>query len=242
MNLRFIFAVLIISSFSNYVWAGPCNAPTVKLQNNKWAQVSLPCDPRNNNLAKIFGGNIETALGPPGKLGEDWAVWEYAEEGYKELTADSKMVQGTGYWIIQATGQDLDFSMPSGSTSTKFTGGIPLSFFSEISLNTTADAHRWNMAGNPFVVPVADISVNYEGVKECTGLNISATCSLVDSEKLGIVHKTLYHYDHDEQTYKPIGAGSFNSLRAWDGFWVATLGKAKGEFPGLIIGMRRGIN
>ena len=243
MNFKYIFTVFFISSLSSYGWAGECAAPSVKLKDNKWKQISLPCNPRGNKaIEKIFGGAIKEALGRDGVLGTDWAVWQY-DNGYTELKSGDPMKQGTGYWVIQASGKDVDVSMPPKSTSTIVSGGIPNVSFNAIELNTTPGTHTWNMMGNPFVVPVSDVTVTYEGIKECAGgININATCSLADSDGFGIVLKKLYRYNGDSQSYDAIEKGSFAQLKSWNGFWVATLNKADGKYPGLLMSRLKGLN
>jgi lysophospholipase L1-like esterase len=228
MNIKSILALFLISSMSSFVWAASCTAPTLTLKDNSWKQISLPCDAHaNNTVETILGGAIRAVLGRNGQLGKDWAVWEYDSGvgGYKQLTIDSVLEQGKGYWVIQATGQDLQISMPAGSTSAGLGAG-------RIELSTVPNGHRWNMLGNPFANDVQDIYVSYEGMSadECPDINTGCSLSIADRD--GIVYKKLFRYNDETQQYEEFDGSGLDS---WSGFWVATLNKANGVFPKLVV-------
>ncbi len=131
--------------------------------------------------------------------------------------------------------------MPAGSVSTRASGGPPESSFKDISLETKAGSAQWNMVGNPFAVSVSSVYIYYSSQDsvECPGINPG--CSLDIAEKNGIVSKKLYHYNETSQQYD-VFDGDAHGLNPWYGFWIATLEKADGEEPLLLITRPKGAN
>ncbi|MCK5920914.1 MAG: FG-GAP repeat protein, partial [Methylococcales bacterium] len=144
---------------SAYVYDLTCDA-TYSLSSNQWRQISLPCDPgENNTVTKVFGDDIT------GIYGTDWLIYLYDNDGYVLLEADDTLSQGVGYWIIQTSGSRETLDMPGNSTPTPVTStalnpvlnpGACLDLETAkgcfaIPLAVQANGVQWNMIGYPFV-------------------------------------------------------------------------------------------
>ena len=257
MDFKRLFLLLLTLLLSQYAWAADaesCDAGTFTLEHNKWAQISLPCTPRENSetvagdegLGGIFGDDI------PGVLGTNWAVYYYdpSINDYVEVDKTFRVLKRKrAYWIIQTSGSSVELDMPDGSTDEIMNGeannciaasGI-LCF--DVGLETASGTHQWNMIGTPFdgtaggkpytfSVSKALISANPLGndVHPC-GPFVPGGCDLEHASSIAepIAHNTLYRYKAGAgYEHVTVDGGTLNP---WEGFWVATLAGADGRSP-----------
>jgi len=194
------------------IYPGGCKS-TVVLENDRWSQVSLPCNPGNNNtLAAVFG---DDGLG---RYGEEWAVFSYDVNGYHQLSLESELSPGVGYWIIQLSGSDKILDMPDDSIPTAVKGF-------DVGLSTEVSAVRWNMIGAPFY---KDGALSLARVLTNSG-SCKFGCDLDAAGVAGIVHSKLWTYDG--KNYVELGTG--DRFDPWKGYWLATLKNAHGKNPQL---------
>jgi len=213
-----------------------CDAEAYSLSSNSWKLVSLPCQPSSNNstVTGIFGNN------GIGEYGTDWYVYRYdiALNKYVALEADNTVSQGTGYWIIQTTGETVLLNMPTDSASPPITKSASCSTSQgcfEIPLVTRANATQWNLLGNPFSnsKPLNDIRVVSSDLSTnniCKDIN---SCTLEEAEAKGLISSNLWHYVDSNVGYEALKTG--DSTSPWDGFWSIAMGKADENQPSLFI-------
>ena len=115
----------------------PCTGTIQTIPYGLWTLISLPCEPGlNNTVADILGDEF-------GAYGITWAMYEYNESShsYTQLNADSVLIPGRGYWIIQLDGSG-DWSMDANDQANP----IPL----QIVLTPTPPGEsRYSLVGNP---------------------------------------------------------------------------------------------
>jgi len=197
----------------------PCEK-SYELPNNKWHQISLPCQPdESNTLIEIFGDDI------PGTYGTDWKIFRFdaANSNYVELIATDTLAQGIGYWIIQLSDRTQHMKMPLNSTPAE---GNSLPF--KIKLETKPSAIQWNMIGYPL-----SSQKNLETARITT--NSSALCGLgcnLDiAQSNTIVHNQVWSFNGT--SYDLIN--SSDNLNPWKGYWLPTLEDADGTEPFLLF-------
>jgi subtilisin family serine protease len=182
------------------------------LPDNQWMQISLPCNPgANNKISDVFK-NV------PGTYDNDWVVYHYdtVNNIYINLGINGILEQGTGYWIIQKSGNPIDLSMPQGSMPTDTaTFDIPL---------TTKDSGiQWSMIGFPYdTIGTLDTVTVSAKSGAC-----SPSCDLNTAENAGIVNNQLWHYNGS--AYSQINTP--DNLTPWAGYWVAALSNASSVAP-----------
>jgi hypothetical protein len=105
------------NSGSAYTFDLGCNT-TFYLPANQWHQISLPCDPgQNNTIAAVFGDDITS------NYATEWILYRYSGSGYVKLDnpVTDTLSQGVGYWIIQVDNNEKILDMPNNSTPAPIT-------------------------------------------------------------------------------------------------------------------------
>ncbi len=213
-----------------------CDAGTQSLPNNDWRLISLPCQPpaHANTVTKVFGKNSS------GDYGNGWLVYRYDSElkDYIALEAGDTVDQGIGYWMIQVSGKTVSLDMPTDSVSTPVVQSDGCSTTQgcfEIPLATQSSSAQWNLVGNPFsgshtLDTLRIASTDPATSTRCTSAN---SCTLKEAEANGFVHHTLWHYVDNKMGYTALEEG--DATQPWDGFWTATMEKADGNKPRLLM-------
>lgn len=204
-------------------------APKYDLGNNQWHQISVPANLGNNNtVEKVFADDIS------GIYGTDWILYSYdtANNRYHQRLLTDILEQGTGYWIVQLTGNTIQLDLPENIIPSKILEPEECPFIYqcfEIALPTRVDKNQWMMLGHPFSVP---IDWNRSRVVTDSGVCSDAGgCSLSEAESLAIFHNQLWHYNGN--SYDVIDGNQ--PLIPWHGYWGTTLNKAHGLHPRLFI-------
>ncbi len=183
-----------------------------ELPDNEWRLISLPADPQGANTVRaVFGDDIS------GEYRDSWVLYAYNSEqkSYKELSYETPLTQGRGYWIFQKTGRTVTLDMPESSTAT----AVPFQF--DLASPGPADeGQQWNISGNPFS---ASISLNNISVKTNSGVCSNQTCDLDRADSENILYKTPWRYTASR--YEIISNGDV--LTPWEGFWTAVLEGAR---------------
>jgi len=199
---------------------------TYSLSNNKWQQISLPCDPgENNSVSAVFGDDILAAYST------GWILYRYDNSSYVALDETDTLSQGVGYWIIQKSGSEVTLDMPDNSSSTPVTSSTSCldtaqGYFA-IPLVTQLNTTQWNMVGYPFAS-----AGNLGKVRVVTTPSpCTLYCDLDEAESQGIVHNQFWNYDG--ASYTKVDTGG--NLDPWKGYWVSTLNQASGTSPRLLV-------
>jgi hypothetical protein len=190
---------------------------TFKLPNAQWHQISLPCNPGGNNtVAAVFGDD------DLGEFNKNWVIFSYNGATYEQLTLDTPLTQGTGYWIIQKNdaGKEKMLDLPDGSVATVSEGF-------KIPLHTKQSAAGWNMIGSPF--EAANLISDFRIKADTDGCTMG--CSWTEAWNKKIVHNELWSYNGVDYTR----LGSHDSANPWISYWLATLQNAHGTNPELQI-------
>ncbi len=203
-------------------------APLV-IADNQWNQISLPLLPPvgQNTVEAVFADDIS------GEYGEDWALFAYDANSNQYFSPDlgDTVTIGTGYWIIQATGQDVTIDLPERSTYPSLVYSTQCSSINgcfEVALATQTDDIQWSMLGHSFTQQTnwSDLRVTTTG-DACNG------CTINEAESENIFHNQAWHYNPTTNQYEPIE--NTMPLNSWDGFWNLTLSSAEGTNPKLLI-------
>jgi hypothetical protein len=199
---------------------------TYSLPNNKWQQISLPCDPgENNSVSAVFGDDILATYST------GWILYRYDSSGYVPLNETDALNQGVGYWIIQKSGHEVTLDMPDKSISTPIANSVGCLDTAqgcfEIPLVTQVNTTQWNMIGYPFAS-----AGSLGGVRVVTSPSpCTSGCDLSGAKSHDIVHNEFWSYDGASYTK----VDSSGNLNPWKGYWVATLNQASGTSPRLLV-------
>lgn len=216
--------------------------PTKTLASNQWKEISLPCDAVNKRkISDIFADDIPSASSMV--YGTHWVIYAYdtskTPPAYVELGLEDELSQNQAYWMIQLSGQDITFDMPSMCDDTPLIKTATQCNASngnewgchESPLATNSAGVQWQLRGNIFEKPV---SLNSVLVKTNTADSpCEDDCFLDQAESSNILQQTLLVYNDASGGYDLLN--STDELDVWQGAWVATLGGADGSGPNLLI-------
>ena len=193
--------------------------PAVTLGERAWTQLALPGDVGELTLADLFGATLD-----PEAYGTDWIVYAYDPDSkaYVDPGASGTLAPGRGFWMIQATGSEIELSLPPSvadargePTASCATGGS----CAAAGLASGESAPTWHLWGAPSAraVPVADIVFTTAGVDSAC----RDGCDLREAANRGLVAPRLWRFDPAVADYVGLGIG--DDLRPWDGAWIAAL-------------------
>lgn len=223
----------------SYCWGNECSKTLTHAQ---WHQISIPCEPGvDNTVADFFADDIAA----PFTYGDDWAIFSFdaASGSYVNPGLSGIMERGTGYWILQQTGADVEIDTPVSCTMTapEPAGAVCTATKGcfAVPLVTKSAAVQWNLSGYglddalPFnrytstntTVPTLKITSNVA----CSG----SGCLPDQAQAAATVHNQLWRYNPATSAYDLIEDDQ--NLLPWDGFWVPTLTSADGSTPALVF-------
>ncbi len=183
---------------------------------NQWHLISLPRDPgTSNTVADLFSDDLTSTYW------NDWILWSRIKgsSNYAQLTLNSVMNQGEGYWIYSLDPSFID--IPGTPTPVAADGyyEIPLS-----KAGSEEGSFLYNQLGNPFDYSVAWADVK---VRVTSGTTITEY-SLPDAENADYVSRVGYVYNGN--TWAPLDSTTpgFDevALKEFDGFLLKVLGGA----------------
>ncbi len=208
------------------------NTESFVLLHNQWNQISLPLSPPtgNDTVEAVFGDDIS------GVYGEDWKLFAYNPMSNEYVTPrlEDKVSMGTGYWVIQVTGQDVTVDLPENSTLPSLALSSQCSSLEgcfEIDLPTRTNEKQWSMLGHPFAK-----QTNWSSLRVTTSdhtCDSTTGCTIDEAEEQNIFHNQAWHYNPVTKAYDLIKNST--SLNSWDGFWSLTLPNAEGTNPKLLV-------
>ncbi len=219
----------------NFLSTKEITSPSLVLPDNQWQQIALPLLPPDeyNTVAAVFGDDIT------GVYGDDWILFAYdsSSNSYFELGLEGIVTLGTGYWIIQASGEDVSIDLPEGSILAPLTISsqcVSVKGCYEIELSTQQGTHQWMMLGHSFPQKTAwsDLRVTTSD-NECSAIT---GCTINEAETLNLFHNQAWHYNPATNTYDFIENTIL--LNSWDGFWSVSLQNGEGLNPKLLMPMR----
>lgn len=191
----------------------------ISLSNNEWRMISLPANPgANNTVEDIFGDDIA-----PADYGKDnkWVVYFYntTSHSYEPLALDSRLEQGKGYWIIQATGRLVILDMPQSSTDTSPEFSIHI-----VPPISTAKGRetQWNLVGYPFE---DSRKLGNFRVQSSQGVCNTWGCNIDQAKTEDLLHNEVWTYNGRDYVRK----NKDDNLSSWDAFWVAALKGSVGQ-------------
>ncbi|MGR0482524.1 MAG: hypothetical protein ACTFAL_14280 [Candidatus Electronema sp. V4] len=191
--------------------AAPCSAVKA-LTANTWQMISLPCQvgiSTGSKVSDVFGDDFSA-----GTYGSTWILYsrDEASNTYTQLTADSDLEEGVGYWIY--------------TTETGKTADVEGQHSAQIDVPLTAG--KWNMVGHPFknAVNWADVRI----IKEDTGeiKTLADVDPMIGSDRACdidhascIMSRVMYKWNGNAYTpYDGVTPTMTGTLEAGDGFWV----------------------
>lgn len=183
---------------------------SITLNNGRWYMISIPCS---------SVGTVSETLGlldGIGTKGSNWEVYRFdaPTRKYVVLEADESFQSGTGYWVIQLSGNDIDFSV----------AGENVNFSADISI-TSADNTTWNLIGNPFKA-----AVNLGAITLTTIAPGQESLSLSEAKDANMFHDQLFIWENGAYTTLTLAS---DILRSWKAAWVAALPGSEGIEPKL---------
>ena len=204
----------------------PLQIPAFELPDRSWRQISLPCDAGNaSSIEQIFS---DDGLG---NYGSDWLVLAHDPIGnaYTELSEQSVLEQGTGYWINQRSGATRQIDMPASCSATpRQTACSGSADCYAVPLNNDSQSSRYQMIGYPFSQPGA---VDDTFIKTSSG-DCADGCAFGSAAANQYVQPWFLSYNGAEF----VRAESGDNLSAWSGYWVLLQPAAAGSNIQLLFG------
>ena len=181
------------------------NLPALTLKNNQWQQITLPVDLLpDNTVTHLFGEIL-----PPSDYGKTWQLFSFDAntEQYTGLDIDAILERGTGYWIIQLTGEAVTLQLTSYQPWPPEKKALPVV--------SDPNEIKWNMIGYPHPL---DAGWDQSIIVANTGL-CSSGCSITQASDYGLFHHQGWFFDGDQ--YQLLEGSS--RLNPWMGLWAAAL-------------------
>jgi len=204
----------------------PVDNLTRALKNRTWALLSLPCGPAQGlTVNEVFADDL------PGNLGADWQLYLFdsVTNRYIAASAGTRLPPGTGFWIIQASGQTQTLDLPKNSESTPLVSpdGRCVSVRGCVALDLSvsagdADSSPWRLLGNPFAAEIhygnLSLSSNTGSCSDIDG------CSLLEASRspANLSGLVLWRFDDQASTPGFIKVIPGEAVDAWSGFWFST--------------------
>lgn len=179
----------------------PTERPTFELASNRWEQISMPCDAGSDGtVGQVFG---DDGLGT---YGTDWVMWAYdpVNNAYTDVSEQTPLVQGVGYWIFQTTGTTRQLDVPSSCSPTPRPTNVPLD-------NGTQTA-RYQMIGYPFS-GIGSVDETYIVTDSADCANGCAVGSAAANE-----YMLPYFLHYNGSGFDQIVPG--DQFSPWSGYWV----------------------
>ncbi|ASJ74566.1 glycoside hydrolase family 16 protein [Granulosicoccus antarcticus] len=220
----FLSVIFIVSSYSNLASA----SPAYTVEDDSWTLISLPLDPGSEgSIASLFGDDLSID-----DYSKTWVLfgWEIlpatGDFGYVELTRQTILEPGKGYWFIQATGSPVNLTLPAtldSPVSRQVRGCSSIVGCSVVGLKPIAGLPvAWNMIGFP-----RETELDISGLRVISDSGAcNAGCTLTEAYAADIMFSSIYSYTDETGSYDTVTEGM--TTQPWTGFWVAVLPGAEG--------------
>ena len=203
----------------------------LSMETNKWYMMSLPASPPSdaNTVADIIGDDLADE--------SEWALFEFIVEtgGYDVLDTTSAMKVGSGYWIIQDTGETVNIDMPVGSRDVPYEPTMRCSNALNCSpqrLTAIEDRDAWNMIGPTTQVPVSTEQLRLAAISgPCSDLD-ACKFSDVDTAAIDLMWSNMWSYNGSQ--YELV-SGEDGQLEPWKAYWSMVFASAFGLEPTLWV-------
>ena len=209
------------------------------LPSNSWRMISLPqlAQGARAGVGAVLGADINAVYG------QDWVVFGYdpaADRGYTRLAIDDLMEAGAGYWVIQNTGEDVEFDMPAGSILSATPSDLPLCSEENgcvVQDLETADAPQFDMVGNPYckVLNIGEQRISTAS-GDCSVAEGCAVSDVVGMESDDLLLDSFWTYTGPESSatgYTKYSAA--DSMMPWTGYWLSTMEGSVAFNPELVF-------
>jgi len=184
---------LLVAFTSVTASAAACHSE-ISIESDEWKLITVPC---------LNGQSLNEVFGVLGDRGVEWQVFSFDPKtnSYELPDIDLVLAPGSGFWVLQITGETLTLEVSSENANLRGT----LS-----SGNRVSDVSRWEMAGNPFAdsLNLHEIFVNV--VTEDSAELISF--ALADESQQYVI------FAYRNGGYSRLEPG--DSLQPWEGFWA----------------------
>ena len=205
--------------------------PALNLPHNRWVQISLPCEATDKRVSALFGDDNL------GGYGVDWIIWAFdaASGKYQNVTLQTPLELGVGYWIMQQTGESRELKVPNECSVTPVVNSaacpssasgcfdVPI-----VGAPSTAQPSRWQMLGYPFASPGA---VNDSAVQTAAG-DCAEGCALGSQQASALLEPVFWHYNGSFYDSAEPG-GTFSP---WAGYWLKGLPAASDVETRILFG------
>lgn len=229
-NAGLLLCLLLFLSVNLFASTPAFSTTPYTLIDNRWSMISLPASsPAGNTVALLFGD--ELPIESYGSSG-DWVIFSYDPQNnrYVEAPLNSELTAGTGYWIFQSSGSDVEISIAADSQpfETSDSAACPgNNGCIEVSLTANAAYPTWNLLG----FPQADAqSFGNTRVRTATGV-CAAGCSPAQAKANNVMDDVLIRSNGED--FERVS--STTALQPWDALWALILPGAHSQSPTWLI-------
>jgi len=192
---------------------------TYLLPNGEWHQLVIPAElaAGEDTPEALFADELGCVYGT------DWRVFEFNLDSndYSLVDLSESLSPGVAYWIIQASGADVQLTLPDSATQAP--GATNSGRVIRVPLADDAAPGAdigWAMIGKPSLqnTLVSDLRVVANGAPAC-GSN--TPCDLEQSYSELLTDNKLFRFNPALDDFESV-SGS-DPLPDWQGFWIASI-------------------
>ena len=205
---------LALMFFSPGLWA---TGSAKTLKNNQWQLISFPVGATTLTFSALLGDAL-----PVETYGSKWALYSFGHGKYDRVLLSQMPKPGSGYWIIQSSGSDVQVEVDTQSaiSALTFTSEPCESPLGCIEITPPVDPSKsaWSMLGTslPGVSWIEDFRI----VANEEGNPCQFGCGLEDSVAASVTSGQLYVFDSMLQQYRSLDKSDY--VTGWQGFWILT--------------------
>ncbi len=205
---------LALMFFSSGLWAIG-SAKTLK--NNQWQLISFPV----GATTLTFGALLGEAL-PVETYGSNWVLYAFGQGKYDRVLLSQMPKPGSGYWIIQSSGSDVQVEVDTQTAISALTVTSEPCQSPQgcIEINPPVDPTKraWSMLGTS--LPGVSWTKDFRIVADVAGNTCQFGCDLEESVAAGVTSGRLYVFDSMLQQYRSLDKSDY--VTGWQGFWILT--------------------
>jgi len=219
LKLATLWLWVVVAIGSSTSGALAADTPSFVLQSNRWAQLTVPANASSLTVQSLFAR--VTAL-PAADYGTSWATFRYdASAGeYVDPGINGTLTQGTGFWMIQLTGEPVTLQLPAdinlATTTTK--AACAVDACTEVALVTQSGQATYNMIGAALATTMSVEPTRV--LTTATGSQCLAGCSLADALGYSYIDAELWHYDGASEAY--VDLAEVGRIAPWQSVWLQT--------------------
>ena len=207
-----------------------CIDPGTTFKNGEWNLISLPCSPEGRSISDLFGSEGF------GQYGQNWVLYSFDDSQYTRLPMSEVLTGERGYWLIQRSGADKDYTMPTLSDGFNLTVEADTHAFNRSfaqPLTTRDGLVTWSILGNPVPFKINSSDFVFSCVTDyCRDENGDSWSSLINGSN-DVMSGTIYTFENG--SYVAMDMTTNQEISPWNGYWAASLVDANSE--GLYLGL-----